>query len=243
MQSSAHGRAGGKVILLGEHAVVYGRPALATGIPPAVDATLETGAGPRLVSDEPRDARGTRLVVEAATAMGLDPARAVVRAQSTLPAGRGLGSSAALCVAVLRAVAAAAERTLSTGEELELGRRLEAIFHGTPSGVDPAASALGSCIRFVRGEPPSVTPVVPGGPIGLVVAFGARPRSTEAAIGGLRARWQADRVRYERLFDDVAAVVSEGIRAVEQGDLAALGAAFDRNQALLETLGVSSPEV
>ncbi len=70
-----------------------------------------------------------------------------------------------------------------------------------------------------------------------------RPRSTGAAVTGLRARWEADPTRCERVFDDVASVVEEGIYAAERGDLEGLGRAFDRNQALLETLGVSVPEV
>ena len=243
MHTPAHGRAGGKVILLGEHVVVYGRPALATGLPLSVDATVETGAGPRLISDVDADPRTTRLVAEAARAVGLDPSRVVVRVCSEVPSGRGLGSSAALSVAVLRAMAAAAGRTLDVPATLALGRELESVFHGTPSGVDPAAAALGTCFRFVRGEPPSVTPVAVGRPLRLVIAYGDRARSTGSAVGALRERWQRDRGRYEGLFDEAAAIVEDGIAAAERGDLAALGAAFDRNQAVLETLGVSHDDV
>jgi mevalonate kinase len=243
MHTNAHGRAGGKVILLGEHVVVYGRPALATGVPLVVDATVEAGPGPRLVSEMPTDPRTTCLVAEAAGMMGLDPAQVVVRVRSDIPPGRGLGSSAALAVAVLRALAAAAGRPLDTATTLARGRVLEQIFHGTPSGVDPAAAALGTCFRFVRGEPPLVTPIVLARPIRLVVAYGNRSRSTGAAVGGLHERWRADEARYERLFDEVAAIVGGGIAALEQGDLAGLGAAFDRNQTLLEALGVSHDDV
>jgi mevalonate kinase len=243
MQTPAHGRAGGKVILLGEHAVVYGRPALATGVPLAVEATVERGAGPRLVSELGSDERGDRLVAEAAEAMGLAPSEVVVRVRSEVPPGRGLGSSAGLAVATIRAMAAAAGRTLGTAATLAHGRALERIFHGTPSGVDPAAAALGTCIRFVRGEPPSVEPIAIARPFRLVVAYGAQARSTDAAVGGLRERWERDRPRHERLFDEVRRVVDDGIAAGERGDVPALGAAFDQNQALLETLGVSSPEI
>jgi mevalonate kinase len=239
------GRAGGKVILLGEHVVVYGRPAIAAGLPIGLDVEVSTGQGPAVTSDDPLlagDARPRTLLVEAARLVGLDPERIVARVRSELPAGRGLGSSAALAVATLRAVAAAAERRLDTPAELDAGRRLEAIFHGTPSGIDPAAAALGTCFRFVRGEPPSVAPVRAAVPLPVVIAFGSRPRSTGAAVGGLRERWEAARELYETLFDDVAAVVRRGEAAAEAGDLGALGRAFDDNQALLERLGVSSDE-
>jgi mevalonate kinase len=243
----ARGRAAGKVILLGEHAVVYGRPALAAGVPLSLEVEVHPADGPaRLASDRPEldaDARGDRLVAEAAALVGLPPHGLVARVRSDVPPGVGLGSSAALAVATLRALAAAAGRRLTGGDELSLGRRLEAVFHGHPSGVDPAAAALGVCFRFVRGEPPTITPLRIPRPLPLVVAFRERPRSTGAAVGGLRTRWDADRDRHERLFDEIAATVAAGERAIAAGDLDALGAAFDRNQELLEALGVSAPEV
>ena len=239
----ATGRAGGKVILLGEHAVVYGRPAVATGLPIGLEVEATEGDGPAVLSDDPAltaDPRPRDLVVQAAFLLGLDPSRIVLRVRSELPPGRGLGSSAALAVAALRALA---PTRLDRSTELDAGRRLEAVFHGTPSGIDPAAAALGTCFRFVRGEPPAVTPLHLAEPLPLVVAFGDRSRSTGAAVGGLRARWEADRPRHETLFDAVAAVVERGAQAMVAGDLAALGRAFDDNQALLETLGVSSDEI
>ena len=242
----ATGRAGGKVILLGEHAVVYGRPAVAAGLPIGLEVEVTEGEGPAVLSAAPElaaDQRPRELVVQAAALTGLDPTRLVVRVRSELPAGRGLGSSAALAVAVLRALATLAGRPFERAAELDAGRRLEAVFHGTPSGIDPAAAALGTCFRFVRGEPPSVTPLQPAVALPIVIAFGDRPRSTGAAVGGLRARWEADRKRYDALFDSVAEVVERGAAAATVGDLVALGRAFDDNQALLETLGVSSDEI
>jgi mevalonate kinase len=244
MRLPARGRAGGKIILLGEHVVVYGRPAIAAGLPIGLDAVVEDGEGPSLRSDDPSsadDPRCAQLVAAAAELAGLDPSRVVVRVRSELPAGRGLGSSAALSVATLRACAIAGGRTLTRDEELAAGRRLEAIFHGTPSGIDPAAAALGACFRFVRGDPPTVTPLAVARPLPLVVAFPSEARSTGAAVGGVRQRWEADRARHEALFDDVATVVERGADAMARGDLAALGRAFDDNQSLLATLGVSSP--
>ena len=247
MNLPARGRAAGKVILLGEHAVVYGRPALAAGLALGLEVEVRSEKGPaRVETDRPgmeADSRPLHLLKEAAAALHVAPRDLVVSIRSELPPGAGLGSSAALSVALLRALASATGRTLRADDELALGRRLEAIFHGHPSGIDPAAAALGGCFRFVRGEPPSITPLRPARPLPLVVALGRRPRSTGAAVGGLRSRWEANRTRYERLFDAVGAVVADGARAAETGDLAALGAAFDRNQTLLVELGVSAADV
>jgi mevalonate kinase len=170
--------------------------------------------------------------------------RSVVRVRSEIPAGRGLGSSAALSVAVLRATAAAAGRSLDVATTLAQGRALERIFHGTPSGVDPAAAALGTCIRFVRGEPPAVTPVRVGRTrphrdrLGRRRAQHRRRRSADCASGG-----KPTARRTSGISTTSRASVEDGVAAVERGDVEALGAAFDRNQALLATLGVSSPAI
>jgi len=243
----ASGRAAGKVILLGEHVVVYGRPALAAGLARGLEVRVERGEGPPgLRTDVPAlsaDARPVTLVREAAAALGISADGLRVQVRSDLPAGAGLGSSAALCVATLRALAAAAGRRLTLADELALGRRLEAIFHGNPSGIDPAAAVLGGCFRFTRGEPPMVTPLRVPRPLPLVVAHTGRGRSTGAVVAGLRERWDRDRAAYERRFDEVAGLVAEGAAAVESGDVVGLGRTFDENQRLLEALGVSAPEV
>lgn len=235
---SGRGRAGAKVILLGEHAVVYGRPAIAAGLPLFLTARAARGDGPRIAGDD--DPRGRALVGAAAGAVGLDSSEWVIEVESEIPPGRGLGSSAALAIATLRALADAAGRRLEGGEELRIGRVLEGVFHGTPSGIDPAAAALGRCLRFVAGDPPAIAVLPVAAPVPLVVAFDDAPRSTGAAVGALRARRAADPARHEALFDAIGAVVAAGEAALATGDLAALGRSFDENQALLEALGVSS---
>jgi len=244
----ARGRAAGKVILLGEHVVVYGRPALAATLPCGLEVEIRAGVGPAIATDllpASDDARPIRLLAEAAALFALDPAALVARVRSDLPPGAGLGSSAALAVAVLRALAAASGRTLGERETLARGRALEAIFHGYPSGIDPAAAAGagGGCFRFVRGEPPTITPVQPAVRLPLVVAHRGGGRNTATAVGALRSRWEENPAHYEQLFDEVAAVVEAGRLAIERGKLLALGELLDTNQRLLARLGVSSPEI
>jgi len=242
----ARGHAGGKVILLGEHAVVYDRPALAAGLALGVTVEIRAGTGPAVLTDahdQASDPRSGRLLAAAADRLDVDPRGLVATVTSTLPAAVGFGSSAALTVAMLRALARATSRALTAEMELGLGRELEGlIFHGRSSGIDPAAAALGGCFRFQRGEPAVVTPLRAAVPLPLVLAWSGA-RRTQTTVAALRERWAADAARYDAIFDRIAAIVGEGVRAIVDGDLAALGAAFDANQAELVALGVSAPGV
>jgi len=143
----------GKLILLGEHAVVFGAVALAAGMPRGVRATATPGQGHIRVSAWGIDARvGDGSMVGTATArllaaLGAGPRDFMI--DTEIPARAGLGSSAALAVAMARAAAAAGtdDATLlaAVGEA-------EAVFHGSPSGVDAAAALRGGVGRFRKGE-------------------------------------------------------------------------------------------
>ena len=254
MNVPARGTAGGKVILLGEHAVVYGRPALVAGVPRRLTVTITAGDGPRVDSPVAADdQRPVQLLVAVARHFGLAPEGLVARVDSELPAGAGFGSSAALVVAMVRAMALAAGQSMEVPALLRLGRELEAMFHGVSSGVDPAAAALGGCFWYAldpqgrvdanarQTEAPFFGAVALGGTIEVVVARHVGSRRTGLAVGGVRERWQADRPRFERLFDAVDAVVRSGVAAVRCGDRHALGARFDENHRVLMEMGVSSP--
>jgi mevalonate kinase len=237
----------GKVILLGEHAVVYGTTALA--VPLRLGVTAQGAPWPSCCFDVPDDIRGAtrarllRAFSQAADAVGRPGVRICVR--STLPMSVGLGSSAAVAVAVagvlLRAVSG---RPPSKKRLLALAGAMEVLFHGTPSGVDHACSALGCPIRFRRqgtGRPPLVRRVALGRPLELLVAIAGQRRPTRDTVSALRERQARWPLRYRRLFHEVGQVAEEGVHAAEKGDLEALGDAMNVNHGLLAALGVSSP--
>jgi len=131
------GRSPGKVLLLGEHSVVYGHPALAASIPRYVTVDLLPAAETRI--ELPGGIQTPFPLREAAVAMARETGfegAFHARLQSEIPLGSGLGSSAAFGVALARAL----KPRCSPDEAAALAMRIERVLHGAPSGVDPAAS-------------------------------------------------------------------------------------------------------
>ena len=232
----------GKVSLLGEHAGVFGEPALAAALPFGVRATVTPAADGGLVIDAPGvpvdDSRVQAAVQLMATRTGVVHAR--IRVESELPIGGGLGSSAAFSVALLRALATEplAEVTL-----VEHSLASESLFHGTPSGVDSAICARGGLIRFQRRERREVTSIHAARPLSLVVALTGRTRRTSSAVQSLRARVETEPQRWQPIVARLGALADGGVTDVETGDHRALGGRMDEAHALLAECGVSTDEL
>ena len=244
----------GKIILLGEHAVVYGRPAIAAPVwETQATATIDSrplGAGCLLVAhdvglevslaDAPDDQPLAHVTRRTLTHLHLPPDPDWrITLDSDIPIAGGLGSGAALSTALVRAIFAAAGRSAESAVVSALVYESEQFYHGTPSGIDNDVVAYGVPIWFVKGRPPE--PFAPGRPFTVAIADSGIRSPTNETVGDVRRSWAAEPARYEEHFDAVAALARAGRAAIEQGDAAALGALFDRNHALLQELGVSSP--
>lgn len=252
----------GKVILAGEHAVVYGRPAIAVPVWERVARATVTrrraGAGCRILAPDTRqqwnlaDAAGAPgdapVVVARATLAryGLPPDPDwLIELSSTIPVAGGLGSGAALLAALVRAMlthAGIAPEPAAVSELVYLG---EQVYHGTPSGIDNSVVSYGMPIWFVKGRAPEV--FAPAQPLHLAIADSGVPSPTRMTVAGVRERRAGDPARYEALFDEIAGVVGGVRAAIETGrgpdDRVALGRLFDRNHALLGQIGVSTAQL
>lgn len=256
----SHASSSGKIILCGEHAVVYGRPAIAiplTDVRARVSiAPAAPGSGIRfdapdlgrrwLIASAPHDPL-SELTLTVLRQFGVQHMPDIeITITSDIPIASGMGSGAAIATAIVRALASAFERDLSAAEVSALVYESERRFHGTPSGIDNTVIAYERAIWFQRcseSPPHQIEPLSIAAPFVLLIGDTGVRSATRLPVGEVRRRWERNPSRYEALFDAVAEVVHQVRRALAEGDRAALGPLLDRNQAFLEEIGVSSPEL
>ena len=244
----------GKIILFGEHAVVYGRPALAVPVL-QVQAVCRVEAG---TPDQGLEIIAADLdqLQNLQSADDNDPLVAVIRRiltalsietipdlnltiTSTIPIARGLGSGAAVSTAVVKALARYFERDISLQTVSELVFEVEKLHHGTPSGIDNSVVAFAQPIFFVKGRP--IRRLKVASPLTFIIADTGVKSPTHKVVGDLRQRRNQDVDRYEGYFDEIAVIALQARVAVEQGFLASIGSYMTENHKLLDRLGVSSP--
>jgi mevalonate kinase len=250
------GTACGKVILLGEHAVVYGAPALAVGIDrgaratasptPGQPSTLHVGGWNIKVSDakedEPLARAFTDLLAVTRQAAGPDePSAFSVDAEADLPPGGGLGCSAALGVAVARSLDPSATPETIAARVMAWER----VFHGNPSGVDAAVSALGGGLLFQRtdGEPARIERVRIPRALHLAVGHSGAVSSTKTMVEAVARLRERRPEIVQKAFDGITTLVRNARLALEDGDVRGVGQLMDLNQMLLSGLFVSTPEI
>ncbi|MGW4380742.1 mevalonate kinase [Kitasatospora sp. NPDC004531] len=240
---AATASAPGKVILFGEHAVGRGRPAVAVPLDRtlALTATLRHCPAGARTAGAPADPRLGAAIALAAGGFGLDPDEVAVHVDSEVPAGCGLGSSAALSTALLRALADLTGRRLGRDELWERATAVEAAFHGTSSGLDVAAVVLDVPVWFDPAARPRAVPLAVGRDLALVVAATGDRRSTADQIRRVR-RYENDRPDTARhAFRRLGALAAAGRDTLRAGDLPALGVLLDEAHAQLAGLGLSTP--
>jgi mevalonate kinase len=248
----------GKVILFGEHAVVYGRPAIAVPV-------LQVRAR-AIVSMDPRAPTGTvwlqapdigleanlkdlpenhplaaviHLAAEALEVVRL-PA-CTIKVTSTIPIAGGMGSGAAVSVAILRAFSAALGHPFTDEHVSQIAYQVELIHHGTPSGIDNTVITYARPVYYVKDKPIEMLEV--NQPFSLVIGDTGIHSPTVKAVGDLRLAREGNQQLYEGLFDTVEKITTTAREAIETGKTETLGALMNENHKLLLQMEVSSPEL
>lgn len=234
----------GKLIVLGEHAVVYGVPAIAVGLPsgavaqatPSQSATLALGS----IRVHGGDGSELSTALEALlAALGFGPHS--LKVDLGLPAGCGLGASAAIGVAIARAVMEVRGEAPNLDRVLKAARAWESVFHGNPSGIDAAAAALGGCFSYAPETGPLPIPVARA--LKMVVALTGPAPSTREMVEGVRRLRERRPELVNGALESIRTLVEDAKLSISSGDLLNLGRLIDLNQGILSRLQVSTEAI
>ncbi len=252
----------GKIILLGEHAVVYGRPAIALPIPLAVEALVRKGgSGIDLVI--PR--WGLEQRVKAGSGQGLSGILYYILEQLSLdqedmtieviphvPRAMGLGGSSALAVAIIRSVDAAFSLGLSSERINSLAYECEKAAHGTPSGIDNTIATYGTPLLYQRNATDDnasgdadarFDSIKLAEPVPLVIGITGRESLTANTVARVRQAWETHQPRYDGIFDQIATLTRHGVDALKDGHFRELGELMNLCHGYLNALQLSTPEL
>lgn len=243
----------GKIILFGEHAVVYGRPALAAPVTQVhADVDVSDSLRPGIWIDAP----DVNLRAELNTLPSDHPIASIihnflfisrvapfpdleVKITSTIPVASGLGSGAAVTVALTRALSSHLNYSMTDEDVNAFTYEIEKLHHGTPSGIDNTVITYAKPVYFVKGQ--TMETIRVGKPFTIVIGDTGISAPTKESVGDVRRLWRNDMSRWESVFDKVTEISFTARRAIEQGHWEMLGELMNENHKLLQKLTVSSP--
>lgn len=251
----SEGIAAGKVILLGEHAAVYDKHVLALPLQSAVSARIaETSAGVHLsipgwnieqqldpdLSEQVGAAAVLSLIMQyfGVADRGFD-----LHVRSRIPVAMGLGASAALAVAIIRAFDKLTGKGMSNVEVEQLAFECEKISHGTPSGIDNNIATYGQPVLYskcasMRTKPVKLAEVPP-----LVIASSGIRGGTKEMVAGVRVRFDNNKKLYSTIFDEMDEISMAGAVALGECNYGQLGSMMNVCQGFLNAIEVSTPEL
>lgn len=251
----SEGVAAGKVILLGEHAAVYDRHVLALPLESAVTAGIvESSSGTRLsipdwsieqqISSSLEEQGGAAAILALIMEhFGVADRGFDIHVRSRIPIAMGLGSSAALAVAIIRAFDKLAGKGMSDAEVEKLAFECEKISHGTPSGIDNNIATYGEAVLYSksahsRTKSIKLTEVPP-----IVIASSGIRGNTREQVAGVRTRYDRNRALYSVIFDEIDEISKAGTIALTNCDYEQLGLMMNVCHGLLNAIEVSTPEI
>lgn len=247
-EKTATGVANSKLILVGEHAVVHGQPAIAIPFPlVGVESIVEyvPGAvkldsafyhGP--IDSAPSSLEGiVNCIKETLDYLEMPCKDLMIQIKSSIPPGKGLGSSASVAIAVIKSLFNYAKRTYTEDELLHLANVAEMFAHGAPSGIDSLTITSEHPVWYEREQ--SVDYIKPTCDFYFIVADTGRMADTRSAIESVAQRLKAAPKRFQGKLEKLGEITHQVKDALEKASKQLLGQLLNEAQKELEELGVS----
>ena len=255
----ARSSACGKVILLGEHAVVFNRPALVVPLPLTVEARVLRSQDSTLLiprwgveqlipsaEDNPQGLVGVLAVL----LRELNPSNESISIEvfPNVPRAMGLGGSAAIAVAVIRSLDDYFNLNLTNDRINALAYDCEREAHGTPSGVDNTVATLGKPLLYQKPTSSEANNVPyellkPGRPVPLIIGLSGKESLTANMVEQVRQARNREPRRYNLMLDQIAELTEGACKAFQKGDLEVLGELMNFNHGCLNAMQLSTPEL
>jgi mevalonate kinase len=247
-RQAAVGEAHGKLILAGEHVVVYNKPAIAIPFPLRIRAVVTEHEGEISIASKlytgslegvPSRMLGLAQCINKSLELCNQSKEGInIRLESELPMGRGLGSSAAAATAIVRGIYNYFQKTLSEEELYSLVEIAENYAHGKPSGIDMRAVANEVPIFYQKSK--GASSIVVPKPIYMVAADTGEVGDTKVAVEHVKELRQLKPDIIESIIDEIADIVWKVKEAILEGDSKLLGSLLLRNHENLKKLEVST---
>tara|TARA_B110000014_G_scaffold250021_1_gene225869 strand:- start:154 stop:1077 length:924 start_codon:yes stop_codon:yes gene_type:complete len=241
----------GKIILFGEHAVVYGKPAIAIPVSGMrASAWSEPGEGKLTINAldlnekinlKNKTNQFSVLAQTLLTKTKQNEPDLTINLTSKLPQGSGMGSSAATATAVCKALSNYLGVDLEKNQISELVFNAEKVVHGNPSGIDNTVVAYESPVYFIKGNEPMTFDS--GRTFYLVIGDTGIESSTKETVGNVRSMWKKEPNLMNVYFDEIGNITKGGKIAIEEGNVEMVGELMNDNHELLNKIGVGHPEL
>lgn len=243
-----------KIILFGEHAAVYGKPAIAVPVS-ALRASASvhpeaTGTGlhieamdlaqvlPVTIETDLMDNALIYTAQQVLKKLNAKPPDAIIKLTSQIPMASGLGSGAAVSTALARAVAGAVGQKLDDDTLNQLIFDIEKLYHGTPSGIDNTVIVYEKPVYFIKDKPLQSLKI--GTPFTLVIGDTGEAGITRVAVGDVRKLYDAHPEKITPILDEIGIISERAKNMIETGNPQDLAPLMTRNHDLLRQLTVSS---